>query len=342
MKRLLRKSIAGVLLLALLLACTGCSKQTPAKTATIPVQTLAPTAQPDAAPAADGSDGEVVKGALGSTVEMDGVTYKLRRNLKTVLFMGIDKASTVHAVGSDIVGNNGRADALMLFILDEETRTAQTVVISRDTMTEVDVYQTNGDLGYSGEMQICMQYAFGNSDTRSCFITARTVSELLYGVKIDGYLAFIMDGIQPVVDAIGGVEVTLPEDYLDISPDYVAGTHLTLDGPMTERFVRYRKKSEADGNTDRAMRHEFILQSVFQQMMGVSANEMTSLMEVAEPYLVTNLDGETLKALARYDLSEEKILVPGLADQPNYYYEYHVDEPALQRLIIDLFYEPMN
>ena len=63
----------------------------------------------------------------------------------------------------------------------------------------------------------------------------KTVSELLYGMPIAGCFSMTIEGISTLNDAIGGVSITVPEDYTDIDPAFVQGTTLTLTGEQAEK-----------------------------------------------------------------------------------------------------------
>ena len=46
-----------------------------------------------------------------------------------------------------------------------------------------------------------------------------------------------MSGIVPIVDQIGG-DMTVPEDYTAIDPVFVQGSTITLNGELTEKYIR--------------------------------------------------------------------------------------------------------
>ncbi len=275
-----------------------------------------------------------------STVVLNGTTYRRRTDLKTVLFLGVDDTDTVQAEG-DIIGNNGRTDAIVLFILDTTNETTQALFISRDTITEVDVYKGNGDLAYSGQMQINMQYAFGNSARRSCFLTERTVSELLYDTRIDSCLSMTMEGISVIVDQLGGVTLTMPEDYTQIDERYREGATVTLNGADAERFVRYRDTAVQGSAETRADRQNWFMRSLLRQIeaQGNLTQSLEQLLEAAQPYIETDLDAETMRMLTSYTLRDETLKVPGSSESGRFHDEYHVDEGALRELILQLFYQ---
>ncbi len=323
----MKRTIAPlILMLLLLLSCTGCFGGAD--------ESQPPPEQSAAASSDDEPD-------WGSTVLLDGKAYRRRTDLKTVLFLGIDNTHTVEAEGIQ-VGNQGRADAVVLFILDKTAKTTQALAISRNAMTEVDIYKGNGDLAYSGVMQINMQYAFGDSPARGNFLMKRTVSELLYDTRIDGCLSMTMEGIAVIVDGMGGITITLPKDYTDIDESYAAGATVTLDGAAAERFVRYRDINIPGSAEDRLERQSWFVHTLFRQMkeQGNLEEQLDWMLETAEEYIETDVDAETIKMLADYQMLDETEKVPGTNKAGNFHDEYYVDELALRAQIVKLFYTP--
>ena len=70
------------------------------------------------------------------TMEVDGVTYRRRTDLTTILVMGIDHDSEVEAEGSY---QGGQADFQRLIVIDSKDKTVRQLKIDRDTMAEVTV-----------------------------------------------------------------------------------------------------------------------------------------------------------------------------------------------------------
>lgn len=276
-----------------------------------------------------------------STISYNGVKYKRRNDLRTVLFLGVDNTDTSPGAAGAL-GNNGRADAIMLFILDNTNKTTQVLMISRDTMTEVDIYDGAGNFSFSGQSQINMQYAYGNSAMRSCFLMKRTVSELLYGVRIDYHFALTMDGIATIVDTMGGITLTMPEDFTYIDSRCKAGAVVTFDGAEAERFIRYRDTSDRGSNEQRVERQSWFMHAIFNSMRdgGNMSNTLDEILEAADPYIETNLDGDTIDKLASFNMAPDSMKVPGEVYAGEAHDEYYVDELALQELIINIFYAP--
>ncbi len=275
-----------------------------------------------------------------NTITYNGKTYVWNTSLETILFLGVDDTEAVDAGGT--IGNNGRADALILFILNQDTEEVQMLQISRDTITDVDVYDINGDLVMSGDMQINMQYAFGDSDRRSSWLTAQKVSDLLLGLPIDAYITVKMEGISDIVDQLDGVTVTMPEDYTDIDASYVKGATVTLDGEQAETFVRSRDTEVSGSNEDRLERQNVFLQAMFQQMHNAGDFSLVNLYNNSSEYITTDMDVDEMDRFSSYMLLEDELELPGSSEEGELHDEYYVDEDAMRELLVELFYEPMS
>ena len=187
-------------------------------------------------------------------IVVDGVEYRPNTNLQTILFMGIDKQAK--GVDGSRPGENGQSDSLNLLIVDRETKQAKILQINRDSMVDVEVYSVDGVKNRTESMQIALQYAYGDGEEQSCRLTAERVSELLYGVDIQSYLSLTLEGMIEIADAIGGVQMTIPEDYTAIDPAFVKGSTITMDGKLVEKYVRTRDIDELDSNLDRMKRQQ--------------------------------------------------------------------------------------
>ena len=145
-------------------------------------------------------------------IEEDGRKYKLNTEIKAILFMGVDK--------EEKPGENGQSDSLNLLVLNQEKKTAQIVQISRDSMVGIDIYDVTGNKLMTEEGQIALQYAYGDGAEESCRLTSEKVSELMYGIHIDSYFSLTLEGLVAATDAVGGITLTVPEDYTAIDPAF--------------------------------------------------------------------------------------------------------------------------
>ena len=272
------------------------------------------------------------------TIVVDGREYRLNTNIQTVLFMGIDKDAKSDM--GDRAGENGQSDSLNLLIVDRETKKAQILQISRDSMVDIDIYSASGEKMISEPGQIALQYAYGDGEEESCRLTAGKVSELLYGVNVDSYLSLTMEGMVKAADAIGGVTMTVPEDYTWIDPAFSKGATLTMDGEMVEKYVRSRDTEVLDSNVQRMERQSQFMGALIEKLQNVKeTSNYLSLYQQMEPYMVTNMTADEMKSLSEYDIDTNTLEVPGEVILKDGHAQFIVDNEALRKIILKTFYK---
>ena len=274
-------------------------------------------------------------------VVVDGVQYRLNTNIQTVLFLGIDKEAK-----SDLgnrPGENGQSDSLNLLVADRETKKAKILQISRDSMVDIDIYSASGDKMMTEQGQIALQYAYGDGKDESCRLTAGKVSELLYGVEIQSYLSLTMEGMVKAADAIGGVTLTVPEDYTWIDPAFAKGQTLTMDGAMVEKYVRSRDTQVLDSNVQRMQRQSQFMGALIEKLQSIKgSSNYLSLYQEMEPYMVTNMTVDEMKALSDYEIDAETVNIPGEVILKDGHAQFIVDNKELQKIILKMFYKQKN
>ena len=265
-----------------------------------------------------------------NTVTKDGIDYKPDTEVRSYLFLGVDDAGLEY----EYYGRGGRTDTILLLV--KKGNTLRILEISRDTMTEVDTYDSKGDYLSSGVMQINMQYSYGDSPRRSAYLTKRTVSELLGGVEINGAVALDMSGIAPIIDAMGGITVRMEEDCSYIESGYAEDAEIHMDGAEAEHFIRWRDTSVSGSNDVRMSRHTWFIRQMLSQ---ADETSVSKLLQAADPYLHTDMTAEEIKDLYMCSLVET-IRLPGETRRGNLHDEFYVDEDGLLNIMLGLFYAP--
>ena len=274
----------------------------------------------------------------GSSVELNGKSYHLKDRISTILFLGVDYGKENAPEGN--VGTGPRSDTMILFVLDDAAKTIQAVMISCDTMTEVDLYKSNGDYAFSGIMQITMQYTFGDSPRRACYLTKKAVSELLYEMRIDYCMSLELSGLSTIIDELGGLTITMPEDYTDIDFRFEQGATVTLTGAEAEKFIRVRDADEFGSNNVRMTRQFELVKELFSELGSKGgASYIEEVLEKADAYVESDLDAETIQKFATYTFLPEPIYLPGEDVQGEFHDEFYVNDPELQQLLLSLLYE---
>ena len=78
----------------------------------------------------------------------------------------------------------------------------------------------------------------------------------------------------------------------------------------------------------------------FNESVGISGSYYDKFYSLLSPYLVTDLSADQIDELGQYELSDDEVLyVPGEIRDGDPYEEYHVDEEALEELLVDTFYQ---
>ena len=273
-------------------------------------------------------------------ITYEGKQYSYNTNLINILFLGVDNTDML--TEDNLPGEAGQSDCIMILTLDKEKKEGRIIQIPRDTMTEVDLYDTSGNYSTTVTEQIATQYAYSIGGKSSCFATKKTVSELLYDLPIDGYLAMEYSSIAIVNDAIGGVEITVPEDYTMIEPAFEKGATLKLTGKQAHAYVRWRDTNASFSNYDRMDRQvQYIpaLIDTIQNHVGEDGNYYKTLYPLVEKHMITDLSEDEINALAEYELITSDVqYLPGEGKKGKEYEEFYVDEKKLQKMLIETFY----
>lgn len=115
-------------------------------------------------------------------------------------------------------------------------------------------------------------------------IITQTVEEIL-DIKIDHFVVVDISGFRKAVDAVGGVDVYIPEHlrytdpYQNLYINLPAGVH-TLDGKKAEQLVRFRKGLNGYGDIGRMQMQQYFLTNYIKKLF--SFNSVTKINEIAE------------------------------------------------------------
>ncbi len=278
-----------------------------------------------------------------------GALYRPYENLTTILVIGVDRYSDQDDLGLTY-RNGGQADYLQLLVLNDDTRTITPIQIDRDTMTRITILGVLGDETGSRVVQICLSHGFGDGKEQSCELTVRAVSELLNDTDIDFYISMDMDGIPTLNDALGGVTVTLEDDFSILDPEMVKGTTLTLQGMQAEYFVRGRMYIGVGTNAARMNRQRIFMDSLAERISQRiheegSAAFLHNLLDTLAPYFQTDMRRGRMinEAWNTRDYNQlEPVRMAGeYRTGPHGFNEFYADKDALSDMLMDIFYYPI-
>lgn len=286
--------------------------------------------------------GEQNEPTNSKTIVRDGVAYFPRQDIKTMLVLGIDEYGPVKDSGS--YNNKGEADMVSVVIFDEKNQRVDVLALNRDTMVNMPVLGIGGKQAGTAFGQLALSHTYGSGLEDSCENTRQTVSDLLYGISIDYYLAMNMDAISMMNDQVGGVTVEVTEDFSQVDPSIGMG-EVRLTGEQALNYVRIRKDVGDQMNLSRMDRHKAYMTGFLRALQKSSQDEdfvLTAYNEVS-PYIVTDCSAKVLSGmLSRYsDYTLGEVVTPaGENTLTETYYEFYADEEKLDALILRLFYAP--
>ena len=232
--------------------------------------------------------------ALGS-LKLNGNIYSYYHDFETYLIMGTDKT------GADSkVYEGSMSDFLMLVIVDKTDNNYSFLPINRDTMSEVRLIQDDGTGAATAELQLCTAHWYGGNAGQSCANTVESISKLFGGLKIDGYYAIPMDEIPKLNHSVGGVTVTLLEDFQDIDRQMKKGETLALSDEQAYHYIHDRYGVGDERNTSRMKRQQQYMEAFFTKAKEKTKSDkayVSQLFRNFEQTATTNLTAKKISGL---------------------------------------------
>ncbi len=267
-----------------------------------------------------------------------------RKELETVLVMGVDKYAD-DAAAEDGYTNQEQADFLLLLVLDRNAGVCTALPLNRDTMTEITALGLAGERTGTFTGQLALAHTYGSGGLDSARNEGRAVSALLYGTEIDHVMAFTMDAVPVLTDAVGGVPVLVEDDFSAMTDQLPMGQEVTLRGELALTFVRGRGSMGGEKtNLNRMARQNAYLQGLYRRLQDTVQDEgfLTQLLLELSPYLDTDCTAAQLNDLYQTVVQDRLAVLDAPAGEAvvgDEFMEFHVDEDALQQTVIELFYE---
>ena len=201
---------------------------------------------------------------------------------------------------------DGLSDSMLLLRFDPRQEKVSVLSIPRDTRVYIDGY---------GVRKINHANEYGGPA-----LAAATASELLGGINIDRYVRVNVQGVEKLINALGGVTVNVPKDmkYNDFSQhlyiDLKKGIQ-HLDGDKAMQFLRYRY--DGYGDISRVQRQQMLMRSAVEQTLKpATVVKIPKILSVIQSHLDTNLTVKELMALANFASKRDRsninmMMLPG-------------------------------
>lgn len=188
----------------------------------------------------------------------------------SVLVMGVDQRE----------GDKGRADTLILLTVNPNSNSMQMTSIPRDTRVEL--------VGKGVQDKINHAFAFGGAD-----MTINTVEKFL-DVPVDFFVEMNMEGLQQIVDSLGGIQVenTLAFSYDGF--DFPVGT-LNLTGEEALSYARMRI-DDPKGDFGRQDRQKQVISGIIDEAVSPAIlTKMDDIFETMGGNMTTNMSFDEMK-----------------------------------------------
>lgn len=277
------------------------------------------------------------------TITRNGTAYFPRQDINTILIMGIDE--TGYAKDSLSYNNAGEADMIMLAVFDEKEKCCNILSLNRDTMMEIPVLGLGGKQAGTKYAQLALAHTYGSGLVDSCENTRKAVSDFLNGIPVDYYVSVYLDAIPVMNDSVGGVTVTVTDDFSGVD-EHIPMGRVTLQGEQAKTFVQTRWNVGDHLNLSRMERQKEYVSCFVEQMrnkLKKDENFLISVYEQVSPYIVSDMPLNTLNMLAeRYEDYKlgQMMTVEGENRMGKEFYEFYPDMEKLDEQILKLFYAP--
>ena len=171
---------------------------------------------------------------------------------------------------------------------------------------------------------------------------------MLDGVKVDHYLSLTMDAVAVSCDLVGGVEVTVLDDFTGIDDTLVKGEKVTLMGEHALTYVRSRAGMEDSTNGHRMIRQKQYLEALYEKSMAQAQQSEIFIAEALarmSDYMISNCSvnqiEELYESIVSYKSNGIKT-IEGTNKPGAQFIEFYPDANNLKKLTVELFYAPKN
>lgn len=217
----------------------------------------------------------------------------------TIALYGVDSRDSNLNTGTN-------SDAIILLSINKDTKEVKMVSVYRDTLLQIQSdSQTTHKVNYA--------YQLGGA-----LMSINTLNANL-DLDISDYITVDFNAMADIINALGGVEVTVTEDEVNnlnknlaeqigISGKYSEGVHeagtKVLNGQQAVAYSRIR--STGKGDITRTMRQRTVLLGLVNKMIDADNKMISNLIDVSFSCISTSLTKDEVTSLAK-DIADYKI-----------------------------------
>ena len=271
---------------------------------------------------------------FGDEISFEGKKYFPKKYIETYLVLGIDNKEHSGSAQSDFIA---------LLVIDKATEAVDILQINRDTMTEIRKLSNDGKVTDSFVGQLALAYAYGAGGKNACRNSVAAVENLLYGINIDHYISLTMSAVSEINDSVGGVTVSLLDDFTHVNESWVKGATVTLKGDEALTYIRERGALEDSSNISRMERQRQYMNALFDKYGKADAEVSIDLVSVVSEHLISDCTVDQLSKLIERIQNYRNngvYALEGTVKNGAQHVEFYPDEEVLKKKVVDLFYIP--
>lgn len=209
------------------------------------------------------------KADLGITENEELKNYKNSNKIKNIALFGVDSEDGV-----------GRSDAIMIATIDPVHNKLKITSIMRDSYVNIDGY---------GMDKINHAYAYGGPT-----LAIKTINEN-FGLNIEEFATVNFESLPKIVEAFGGVELTITNDEAQYVSGITSGGTYLLNGQQALDYSRIRK---IGNDYERTHRQRLILSALFKKGLSMPVTSYPGILNTISPLLQTSLGTSDILSLA--------------------------------------------
>ena len=187
------------------------------------------------------------------------------------------------------------SDTIILVNINDETKEVKLVSVYRDTLVKIQ---------HSSEVTQKVNYAY---QLGGALMSINTLNANL-DLGITDYITVDFNAMAEIINALGGVEVTIEEDEINslnknlaeqigISGKYSDGVHETgaqvLNGQQAVAYTRIR--SNAKGDITRTERQRTVLLALIDKMISADSTTIANLIDVSFDCISTSFSKDEIE-----------------------------------------------
>lgn len=225
----------------------------------------------------------LVTGGAAALPDNIGTEDALKGDVVNILCAGIDFEE-----GREYPNGMGFTDVILYVTFDMKANKISMLQIPRDTYV--------GDAVNTGGTGKINAVALRGETDPPIAALANLINEQ-FKLPVDYYMTIDMDAFKAVINAIGGIEVTIPKDIVDDSGNILpAGTH-KIDGDTAEFMVRQRHNY---GNADigRLEMQRYMYSALLKTFKSFPLSDIIKVMPAYIQYVKTDINLAKMCSLA--------------------------------------------